>query len=385
MSGAYVEALKLTNFRCYKTARLDLDKDDRLVVLTGLNGAGKTNILEALSFLAPGRGLRRASLGEVKKINSEAPWAVAATMRGEFGPLKIGTGLKDDGPDSDAPMRRIVRVDGETVSGPAALAEYFSVSWLTPQMDRLFIEGASSRRRFFDRLMLGMYPDHGRQVSAYERAMQERNRLLTDKGTGADAVWLNALEARMAEHGVAVGAARIAFASQLAGQIENSPEGSFPKAELALDGIVEQALMQAPATAVEDVERERLKAARPADSRTGRAGDGPHKCDLRVTHVKKSMPAELCSTGEQKALLIGVILANAKLKAASDGKAPLMLLDEVVAHLDKDRRAGLFDELLALDSQCWLTGTDRALFEALEGRAGFYKVEDGTVTAQNIK
>ena len=385
MSGAYVETLKLSNFRCYETARLDLGNENNLVVLTGHNGAGKTNILEALSFLSPGRGLRRASLGEVTRIGSTSPWAVSAEMRGEFGPLKIGTGLRDDGQDSDGPLRRVVRVDGENVAGPAVLASQFSVSWLTPQMDRLFIEGASSRRRFLDRLMLGMYPDHGRQVSAYERAMQERSRLLTEKGLQADAKWLNALEARMAEHGVAVAAARIAFASQLVGQIEASKEGAFPKAQLALDGIVEQALMQAPATAVEDAERERLKMARVADSRNGRAGNGPHKCDLRVTHMEKAMPAELCSTGEQKALLIGVILANAKLKAASDGSAPLMLLDEVAAHLDKDRRAGLFDELIALDSQCWLTGTDRTLFEALEGRASFYKVEDGNVSTQSLQ
>ena len=183
----------------------------------------------------------------------------------------------------------------------------------------------------------------------------------------------------MAEHGVAAAAARIAFASQLVGQIENSQEGAFPKAQLALDGIVEQGLMQAPATAVEDAERERLKETRAIDSVSGRASNGPHKCDLRVTHVGKNMPAELCSTGEQKALLIGVMLANAKLKAASDGKAPLMLLDEVAAHLDGDRRAGLFEELIALDSQCWLTGTDRTLFEALEGRAKFYKIEDGNI------
>jgi DNA replication and repair protein RecF len=384
MSGAYVEALKLSNFRCYEAAKMDLGKGNNLIVLTGHNGAGKTNILEALSFLSPGRGLRRAGLGEVTRRGGSTPWAVSAMMQGEFGPLKLGTGLRDDGSNGDGSLRRVVRVDGENVVGPAVLADKFSVSWLTPQMDRLFIEGASSRRRFLDRLMLGMYPDHGRQVSAYERAMQERNRLLADKGTQADSIWLNALEARMAEHGVAVAAARIAFASQLVGQIENSQDGAFPKAQLALDGIVEQALMTAPATAVEDAERERLKAARSRDSRNGRAGNGPHKCDLRITHMEKAMPAELCSTGEQKALLIGLILANAKLKAASDGKAPLMLLDEVVAHLDRDRRAGLFDELLALDTQCWLTGTDRALFEALEGRASFYMVEDGNISAHGL-
>lgn len=382
MSGAYVEALKISNFRCYDAARIELEQDKNIVVLTGQNGAGKTNILEALSFLSPGRGLRRASLGEVTKIGCAAPWAISATLRGEFGPLQVGTGLKASGPAEDGPQRRVVRIDGENVTGPAVLAEYFSVSWLTPQMDRLFIEGASSRRRFLDRLMLAMYPGHGRQVSTYERAMQERNRLLTDKGLNADSAWLNALEAKMAEHGVAVAAARIAFASQLAGQINLSPDGPFPKAELALDGIVEQALMQAPATAVEDAERERLKEARALDARSGRASDGPHKCDLRITHMEKAMPAELCSTGEQKALLIGLILANARLKAASDGKAPLMLLDEVAAHLDGDRRAGLFDELVALDSQCWLTGTDRTLFAALEGRAKFFKVEDADVSAE---
>jgi len=381
MTGVLVHTLKLSNFRCYPSARLQMDGTCCPVVLTGPNGAGKTNILEALSFLSPGRGLRRAALVDVGRIGGDGPWAVASTIDAgpSVGRVDVGTGLAPQD-DEHTNNRRVVRIDGETVSGPAAFSDLWSVSWLTPQMDRLFIEGASSRRRFFDRLMLGLYPDHGRQVSAYERAMRERNRLLGDKGTSADKAWLNALEARMAEHGVAVAAGRIEFAGLLLGQIEMSPEGPFPKAVLALDGMVEQALMNAPATKVEDEFKQRLLNCRALDAKTGRTSEGPHKCDLRVSHKDKDMPAELCSTGEQKALLIGLVLANARLTQQTTGTAPLMLLDEVAAHLDTTRRSGLFEELISLKSQCWLTGTDRSLFEGLETRANFFEVADAAIT-----
>lgn len=380
MSGISVSKLNLSNFRCYDASRITLGSTTKPVVLTGANGAGKTNILEAISFLSPGRGLRRAALSEVGKIGAVGQWAVAATINCSSGAVDVGTGLAPIEVSGKSNNRRLVRIDGENASGPAAFADLWSVSWLTPQMDRLFLEGASSRRRFLDRMMLGLYPDHARQVSAYERAMRERNRLLMEQGTSADAGWLSALEARMAEHGVAVAAARNAFASHLLGKIEQAPNGRFPKATIALDGFVEQSLLEKSATSVEEELMARLKSSRRIDATKGRSSVGPHMCDLKINHREKDMPAELCSTGEQKALLIGLILANARLTRETKGAAPLLLLDEVVAHLDADRRQALFDELFDLDSQCWLTGTDRSLFDGLEGRANFFTVANATVS-----
>ncbi len=381
-TGVYVSSLTLTDFRCYKSTRLAVTGNHPMVVLVGPNGAGKTNVLEALSYLAPGRGLRGAALGDVRRQQATArggtQWAVAAKLDLAGDDVKVGTGL--EGPERDANARRLVRIDGENLGSTNALGERWSVTWLTPQMDRLFLEGPSGRRRFLDRLTLGLYPDHSRQVGAYERVMRERNRLLSDGGAGADPAWLSALEARMAEHAVAVAVARLDFAGQLAGQLANAEDDAFPKALLAIDGWLEGEIAEGlPAVEAEAVMRERLAGNRRRDAASGRASDGVHKTDLVVTHAPKNMRADLCSTGEQKALLIALVLANAKLQAAQKGCAPLMLMDEVAAHLDEFRREALFDALASLGSQCWLSGTDRSLFEALNGRAEFFDVADGQI------
>jgi len=247
-------------------------------------------------------------------------------------------------------------------------------------MDRLLAEAPSGRRRFPDPIAASFHSSHTREGNAFERVMRERNRLLTDKGRRADPAWLSAIEARMAEHAVAVANARLDYAGQLAGQLADAEDGPFPKAELAIDGWLEGLLADGMAAVeAESAYRERLMAERGRDIASGRTHEGVHKTDLVVTHAPKGMQADLCSTGEQKALLIALVLANAKLQSAIRGQAPLMLMDEIVAHLDGERRAALFEALAALGGQCWLTGTDRSLFAALEGRAEFFDVCGGLI------
>ncbi len=383
----YVGRLHLTDFRSY--GRVTLAPEGRSVVLTGPNGAGKTNILEALSFLSPGRGLRGCKLSEVSHLNgrpaARRDWAVAARLETPDGSTDLGTGLaagsgtaaEEMAADGGQKDRRIVRIDGENAAGPAVFGDILQVAWLTPQMDRLFIEAASGRRRFLDRIVASFHSSHNREVNAFERVMRERNRLLLDGGH--DSAWLSALESRMAEHGVAVAAARLDAMDRLAGAIDKATS-CFPRATLAVEGLLEEGLMAGPAIEVEDHFRRVLRDNRPEDSRSGRAAAGPHKSDLLVRHRDKDMPAALCSTGEQKALLIGITLASARITAASFGVAPILLLDEVVAHLDRERRASLYDELAALGSQLWLTGTDRLLFDELGDRARYYRVENSSIT-----
>jgi len=372
-----VTRLTLTRFRCYEGARLNADA--RPVVMTGPNGAGKTNLLEAVSFLSPGRGLRRAKLADVERIGSPegSGWAVAARVETPFGPVDIGTGRD---PTSDGSSeRRLVRIDGHPVRGQIALAEHVALTWLTPQMDRLFIEGAGGRRRFLDRLVFGFDPAHAGRLSRYEHALRERGRLLRD-GRGDDA-WLSALEDEMATSGVAVAAARRDMVARLQQACEQAI-GPFPRADLAVTGTVEDWLALQPALAAEDDLRRRLAEARRFEGHgSGESGGtvGPHRSDLSVRHRAKNMPAEVCSTGEQKALLIAIILANARLMAAERGQPPLMLLDEVAAHLDAERRTALFDEILDLGAQAWLTGTDAAVFAELGDAANFFRVEDAHV------
>jgi DNA replication and repair protein RecF len=376
----FVSKLSLTNYRSYARTSLSPKCEHPLVVLTGPNGAGKTNILEAISYLAPGRGLRRAALSEIARQSDGKAgddWAVAATLQVGPEPIKVGTGIEPGGEEQIS--KRLVRIDGENVPNSNKLGERWSIGWLTPQMDRLFIEGPSSRRRFLDRMVLGLFPDHSRQVGAYERVMRERNRLLAEKGNSADAAWLSALEVRMAEHGVAVANARLEFAGQLAGQLEKADEGPFPKAALAIDGWLEGLLASGMAAVeAEQVFKDALASRRQIDGK-GRASEGVHKSDLVVTHQTKAMPADLCSTGEQKALLVALVLANARLQTALKGQAPLMLMDEVAAHLDMDRRTALFEVLASLGSQCWLTGTDKSLFEGVANEAEFFDVSEGVI------
>jgi DNA replication and repair protein RecF len=370
--GPGVTRLALTDFRCYRGLRLTVDA--RPAVLTGPNGAGKTNLLEAISFLAPGRGLRRAKLGDCDRIGAATgPWAVAATLATPLGPVDIGTGREPAGQEGE---RRVVRIAGETRRGQAALAEYVSIAWLTPQMDRLFMEGAGPRRRFLDRLVFGFDPGHARRLAAYDHGLRERAQLLAEGAR--DATWLAALEDGMARDGVAVAAARREQVERL-NRAQDLRHGPFPAADLALKGTVEAWLGEMPALAAEDRLRALLADSRRRDAEAGGAADGPHRTDLVARHLIKGRPAAQCSTGEQKAMLIAIVLADARLQAEARGSAPILLLDEVAAHLDEARRRALFDELLALGGQAWLTGTDAALFEPLGTRAQHFRVFDATI------
>jgi len=373
----FLRRLTLTDFRCYAHQRLDAD--ERCVVLTGPNGAGKTNILEAISYLAPGRGMRRARFGDVVRRDSDRGWAVAATVDGPpGGSVEIGTGTMSTDPTATAPLeRRQVRVDGETMRGPVALAESIAMAWITPQMDRLFQEDGASRRRFLDRLVYGVDPSHATRVSAYERAMRDRARLLKS-GQRADE-WLLALENTMAEYGVAIAAARRDAVAGLSSVLE-AAIGPFPAALVDVDGVVEAMLDDMAALDAEQAFREALTASRGRDAETGGAAIGPHRSDLAVTHLDKGLPARQCSTGEQKALLISIVLADARVAALRTGAAPILLLDEIVAHLDEARRIALFDQVLGMGVQAWLTGTDKDVFAPLGARALFLDVTDGAIT-----
>ena len=375
-----VRRLSLADFRCY--GHLRLETDSRPVVLTGPNGAGKTNVLEALSFLVPGRGMRRAALGDVARTGAGpgAPWAVAAVIEsGPGGPVEIGTG-REAGNE-----RRSVRIDGD-VAKPGDLAGLMSALWLTPAMDRLFTEGTSGRRRFLDRLAFGLVPGHAAQAGAYEHAMRERNRLLKaarDGGGRGDPAWLAALEDGMARHGVAVAAVRVDTVTRL-DRACRMGLGPFPAARLRVEGEVEGWLAEGSAPSeAEDRLRDALGFARARDEAAGTATLGPHKSDLVVRHAAKDLPVGQCSTGEQKAVLVAIVLAQARVQAADRGQAPLLLLDEVVAHLDEVRRAALFDELCALSAQSWMTGTDWMLFDGFGDRAQFFRVADASIHPLN--
>ena len=373
-----VSRLVLTDFRNYRSARLDLEAGPGVlpVVLTGPNGAGKTNLLEAISFLSPGRGLRNARLGDIDRRDAAsevepAPWAVAATLETRRHTVRIGTGREAVGHE-----RRVVRIDGETARGQSALAEYLGVLWLTPQMDRLFSEGPLGRRRFLDRLVLGLDPAHAGRVARYEHAMRERSRLLRDGP--ADRSWVAAVEEVMAEQGVAVAAARREAVERL-DQVCAAAEGPFPRARLSLIGLIENWLDTMPALAAEEKFKAGLHDNRPADALSGGAALGPHRSDLGVVHAAKGIAAEQASTGEQKALLISIVLAQAALQRELRGEPPILLLDEVAAHLDAARREALFETLVGLESQTWLTGTDAALFQPLRETARFLSVADGAL------
>ena len=357
-----VTRLALTDFRSYADALIE--PGPGFVVLTGENGAGKTNVLEAVSLLSPGRGLRRASLSEMARSDGPGGFAVAA----RFGDVELGTGAT-----AAAPERRQVRINGAPASANA-LSEWLSVLWLTPAMDRLFSEGASGRRQFFDRLVMALEPGHAHHAARYEAAMRARNKLLADPDS-ADPSWLAALEAGMAEHGAALAEARVRTLAALDERLRAQPEGPFAKAGLAFD-------RWTPET--EDAEaalRRALKDGRGRDSAAGRALDGPHRTDLLVTHLGKRQPAERCSTGEQKALLLAIVLAHADLVAEKVGRRPVLLLDEVAAHLDPSRRAALFERLGQGGGQVWMTGTEHALFEAISGAACWLSAASGKIVS----
>lgn len=379
----WVERLALSNFRNYATARLELGPEP--IVLLGANGAGKTNLLEAVSLLAPGQGLRRAQFPQLARLGGSGDWAVAAHVHTPNGSVDIGTGLLSTSESaSSTRVGRLVRINGEQQSGSGALADWVEMVWLTPATDGLFTGPASDRRAFLDRLTLCFDPGYRTRAGQFERAMRQRNRLLQDGVV--DPAQFAGLELIMAETGVATAAARAEAAAALGASIltrrDREPDSPFPWSLIALDGWIEQQLAERPAVDVEDAYLHALRSGRERDRAAGRALVGPHRTDVRVEHGPKSMPAQVCSTGEQKALLIGLVLAHAELLAERrDGAAPILLLDEIAAHLDASRRAALFGEILRLGAQAWVTGTDRQAFSALESRAGFLQVEDGRVTA----
>ncbi|WP_086993741.1 DNA replication/repair protein RecF [Rhizobium sullae] len=363
--------LKLTDFRNYTAASLVLD--ERHVVLTGNNGAGKTNLMEAVSFLSPGRGLRRATYSDVTRVGASSGFSVFAELNGMEGQVEIGTGADI----SDENTGRKLRINGTPAKTVDELTDHLRVLWLTPAMDGLFTGGSSDRRRFLDRLVLSLDPAHGRRASDFERAMRSRNKLL-DEGR-FDPSWLSGIEEQMASLGIAMALARQEMLGLIARLIEETRETSpFPSAALELSGFMDGQLGR-PSVDLEDEYAAMLAEGRYRDAGAGRTLDGPHRADLLVRHREKQMEAERCSTGEQKALLVGLILAHAKLVANLTGHAPVLLLDEIAAHLDEGRRAALFDLIDALGGQAFMTGTDRSMFSVLGDRAQFFTVADSRV------
>jgi DNA replication and repair protein RecF len=376
--SARIRRLRLTSFRSYRSAALTVDRD--LVVLVGANGAGKTNLIEAISFLAPGRGLRRATLDEVTFRHDGAAagddddpsgnaWAVAAEIEGALGIATLGTGTQGVG---DEPQTRKCRIDREPVSSAATFAEHLRVVWL--------VGPASERRRFLDRLVLAVDAAHGSRVNALERSLRSRNRLLEQPVPNPH--WLDAVEHETAELAVAVAAGRAETVRRLAARLaqREATESPFPWAAIALDGWIENALLAEPASRIEDRYRAALKDARARDAAAGRTLDGVHLTDLMVRHGPKRIAADAASTGEQKALLIGLILAHAGLVAEMSGFSPIVLLDEIIAHLDPVRRAALYDELEKLGAQVWMTGADPAAFADVAQRSAVFDVVPGGVT-----
>lgn len=367
----FLSRLKLTDFRNY--AAVSLDMDGRHVVLTGDNGAGKTNLMEAVSFLSPGRGLRRAAYSDITRVGASAGFSIFAELEGMEGGVEIGTGADT----TDENTARKLRINGTTAKTADELTDHLRVLWLTPSMDGLFTGGSSDRRRFLDRLVLSLDPAHGRRASDFERAMRSRNKLL-DEGR-FDPSWLSGIEQQMASLGIAMALARQEMLGLLTRLIEETRETSpFPSAALALSGFMDGQFAR-PAVDLEDDYAAMLADSRYRDAAAGRTLDGPHRADLLVRHREKQMEAERCSTGEQKALLVGLILAHAKLVANLTGHAPVLLLDEIAAHLDEGRRAALFDLIDSLGGQAFMTGTDRSMFSALGERAQFLTVSDGHV------
>ena len=382
------ERLALTNFRNYASLTIEMTAQPQ--VIAGANGSGKTNLLEALSLLAPGQGMRRAPFSEIPRGGGDGGFAVAARAHTLNGVADIGTGLQPGSvtpppltPSSEGTGRgRIVRIDGVAQTGSGVLADYLEIVWVTPAMDGLFTGAASERRRFLDRLILCFDPGYRTIAGRFERAMTARNRLLSDGSR--DNAQLSGFERVMAEAGVAVAAARLeavaAMAAIVARRKERDANSAFPWSTLALEGSLEDTLAAMPALEAEDVYAKVLRDTRERDRAAGRTLDGPHRADLAVGHGPKSISARMCSTGEQKALLLGLVLAHAELLTErQEGAAPVLLLDEITAHLDEFRRAALFDEILRLKAQAWMTGTDKNAFDALAGRAQFWSVDEGVV------
>ena len=369
---ARVHRLTLTNFRNYRAATLEADL--RPIVLYGPNGAGKTNLIEAISFLAPGRGLRRATLEEVAFHEGDGSWAVAAEVEGALGLATLGTGV-ERALEEDATVQRKCRIDREPVASAAAFVDHLRVVWLVPAMDSLFVGAPSERRRFLDRLALAVDAEHSSRVNALERALRSRNRLLEE--ARPDPHWLDAVEHETAELAVAVAGLRAEALHRLDSVLASRQGSDFPPVEIALDGWMEKLLPAHPAIEIEERYRTVLRDNRGRDAAAGRTLDGPHLTDLLVVYRQKGIAAADASTGEQKALLIGLVLAHARLITEMTGSAPVLLLDEVVAHLDPARRAALHGELAALGAQVWMTGADPAVFAEIKDDAAMIEVNAG--------
>jgi DNA replication and repair protein RecF len=370
--------LILKDFRSY--AALDISMSGRLIALSGENGAGKTNLIEALSLFAPGRGLRRAELSECARQDGAGGFAISVFVEDDDEPRQLGTGL--DAAEGETPARKH-RIDRAPVASARAFADHLRIVWVTPAMDGLFMGPASERRRFLDRLVLAIDPNHGARVAQLERALRSRNRLLEEGGR--DAHWLDAIERETAELAVAVAAARAECVARLKAMIAEGrdDDSPFPWADLALDGEVERFVAENPALAAEDKYRAALRDNRGRDMAAGRTLIGPHVGDLLVWHGPKAARAEQTSTGEQKALLVGLVLAHARLVGAMSGIAPLALLDEVAAHFDPRRRMALYDALERIGGQVFLTGADPGAFAGLEGRAEMFEVTPGRATLRS--
>jgi DNA replication and repair protein RecF len=372
---ASVRRLSLHNFRNYHSASLEAEA--ATIVLVGPNGAGKTNLIEAISLLAPGRGLRRATLNEVAFNEGDGSWAVAAEIDGALGLVTLGTGIERPAEDGAAGQRRC-RIDREPVTSAAAFADHLRVVWLVPAMDALFTGAPSERRRFLDRLTLAVDAEHAGRVNALERSLRSRNRLLEEART--DNHWLDAVEHETAELAVAVAGLRVETVRRLDSVLAARRNSPFPPVEIAIDGWIEELVPHQPASEIEERYRAVLRDNRGRDAAAGRTLDGPHLSDLKVVYAAKNIAAADASTGEQKALLIGLVLAHARLLYEMTGAAPVLLLDEVLAHLDPARRDALHAELAELGAQAWMTGADPAVFRETQSAAAFIEVRSGILS-----